>query len=154
MKKYIGVKIVAAEAAVKMDGKVYPLSGPLPASSESSDFGYQVTYPDGYVSFSPKAVFEKAYLETTGTDNKVCSDDVDRFITSIEAFDLDNKTTVVKAVLKNGFILTESSSCVDPKNYDREIGIGICTKKIKDQVWFLLGFLLQSGLNGFQAAEK
>ena len=44
MKNYIGVKIVKAEPEVK-DGKE----------------GYKVVYPDGYTSWSPKDVFEKAY---------------------------------------------------------------------------------------------
>lgn len=44
MQNYIGVKIVKAELETK-DGKE----------------GYKVMYPDGYVSWSPKDVFEKAY---------------------------------------------------------------------------------------------
>ena len=44
MKNYIGVKIVKAEPQEK-DGRP----------------GYKVLYPDGYVSWSPKDVFEKAY---------------------------------------------------------------------------------------------
>lgn len=46
MKNYIGVKIVKAEPQEK-DGKA----------------GYKVVYPDGYVSWSPKDAFEKAYRE-------------------------------------------------------------------------------------------
>jgi hypothetical protein len=41
---YIGCKIIAAEPQVK-DGKE----------------GYKVIYPDNYISWSPKAVFEEAY---------------------------------------------------------------------------------------------
>ena len=46
MKNYTGVKIVKAEPQVK-NGKP----------------GYKVVYPDGYVSWSPKDVFEEAYRE-------------------------------------------------------------------------------------------
>ena len=46
MKNYIGVKIVKAERKEK---KGVP--------------GYAVKYPDGYVSWSPKETFEKAYRE-------------------------------------------------------------------------------------------
>lgn len=46
MRNYIGVKIVKAEPQNK-DGRP----------------GYQVKYPDGYVSWSPKETFEKAYRE-------------------------------------------------------------------------------------------
>ena len=44
MKNYIFFKIVKAEPQEK-DGRP----------------GYKVVYPDGYVSWSPKDVFEKAY---------------------------------------------------------------------------------------------
>jgi hypothetical protein len=44
MKAYIGAKIILAEPEEK-DGKA----------------GYAVMYPDGYYSWSPKAVFEEAY---------------------------------------------------------------------------------------------
>lgn len=46
MKNYIGVKIVKAEPQEK-NGKP----------------GYKVVYPDNYVSWSPKDVFEEAYRE-------------------------------------------------------------------------------------------
>lgn len=54
MKAYVGTKIVKAEpcAAWKDAGK-YKTGAP----------GYKVIYPDGYVSWSPKAVFEEAYKE-------------------------------------------------------------------------------------------
>ncbi len=44
MRAYIGSKIITAEPQDK-DGQP----------------GYKVVYPDGYVSWSPKAVFEEAY---------------------------------------------------------------------------------------------
>lgn len=46
MRNYIGVKIVKAEPQEK-DGAP----------------GYRVKYSDGYVSWSPKETFEKAYRE-------------------------------------------------------------------------------------------
>jgi hypothetical protein len=47
MKKYIGTKFIKAEPYEGPDGKK----------------GYKVIYPDGYVSWSPKEVFESAYRE-------------------------------------------------------------------------------------------
>ena len=35
------------------------------------------------------------------------------------------------------------------ENYDEAMGAEICLEKIKDKVWFLLGFLLQSAVHGF-----
>lgn len=60
MKKYIGTKEVSATPAWRIDGKVYPKDGPVPRSMNRED-GYKVVYEDGYESWSPKDVFEKAY---------------------------------------------------------------------------------------------
>ena len=60
MKKYIGTKQVSATPAWRIDGKVYPKDGEVPRSMNRED-GYKVVYGDGYESWSPKDVFEKAY---------------------------------------------------------------------------------------------
>ena len=54
MKTYIGTKIIKAEREDRAD------------ESPSQIEGYRVVYPDGYVSWSPKDVFEDAYRETSG----------------------------------------------------------------------------------------
>ena len=54
--------------------------------------------------------------------------------------------TVVRARLCNGFEIVEASSCVSPENYDESLGRDICMEKIKDKVWMLLGFLLQTAV--------
>lgn len=48
MKEYIGVKVIRAE----------------PEDRENKP-GYKVVYADDYTSWSPKAVFEEAYVSTT-----------------------------------------------------------------------------------------
>ena len=53
MKTYIGTKIVEAVPSIRMAG----------ATAEG---GYRVRYPDGYESWSPKAVFEEAYRPIDG----------------------------------------------------------------------------------------
>lgn len=60
MKKYIGTKEVSATPAWQIDGTVYPKDGVVPISMNRKD-GYKVVYEDGYESWSPKDVFEKAY---------------------------------------------------------------------------------------------
>lgn len=60
MKKYIGTKTVSATPAWRVDGKVYPKDGQVPRCMNRED-GYKVVYEDGYESWSPKEVFEKAY---------------------------------------------------------------------------------------------
>ena len=60
MKQYIGTKIVSVVPVVRIAGIIYTYDKPIPRSMNRED-GYKVVYPDGYVSFSPKKVFEEAY---------------------------------------------------------------------------------------------
>ena len=60
MKKYIGTKEVSATPAWQIDGTVYPKDDVVQRSMNRKD-GYKVVYEDGYESWSPKDVFEKAY---------------------------------------------------------------------------------------------
>ena len=148
MDKYIGVKIIKAEQINR--GKFNKQKGvEIPSSDPCfNDEGYKVVYEDGYVSWSPKNVFEKAYRKFSNDKNTVTQEDVDNFISNIEISTIGGKTTLVVVTLVNGFTITESSSCVGPANYDEKYGAEICIGKIKDKIWFLLGFLLQSGING------
>lgn len=61
----------------------------------------------------------------------------------VETIDVFGKpTTVVSVRMSNGYVLTETSTCVDPLNYDETIGLQVCQKKIEDRVWALLGYKL------------
>ena len=128
MDQYIGTKIIEAAPAVRKGGKVYDLTWPIPRSMEPEEPGYRVRYQDGYESWSPKDVFERAYLPLhvnpdLKTDRPSVSQKmVDEFITKTEVTTMGEKTTVVRAVLRNGFEIVESSSCVSPENYDEELG--------------------------------
>ena len=55
---------------------------------------------------------------------------------------------MVVATLVNGFEIIETSSCVDKSNYNEQLGAEICIERIKNKVWELLGFLLQTAING------
>ena len=59
---------------------------------------------------------------------------------------LFDKCTVVACQLPSGFVIVESSACVDPKNYDEKMGIEICMNRIKDKVWEMEGYKLQTDL--------
>jgi hypothetical protein len=147
--KYIGTKIIEAEPSM---GAYYNLK----ANKEVAEMGYKVIYEDGYMSWSPKDVFEKAYLPLIenpymSTDAPSISQEmVDDFIKEVEVMTMGEKTTVVRAVLRNGFEIVESSTCVSKENYDEKLGAKICMDKIKDKVWMLLGFLLQTAVHGIK----
>lgn len=155
MKKYIGTKLIQAEPAYRIDGKIYLKSGPVPRVMNRED-GYKVVYQDGYESWSPKDVFEAAYLPVTVNEDlrtdapSISQQMVDDFIRETEVITMGDKTTVVRAVLRNGFEIVESSSCVSAENYDEQLGAQICLEHIKNKVWMLLGFLLQTAVHGIQ----
>lgn len=73
---------------------------------------------------------------------------VEDFIKEKHVSTIGDKTTLVRVVLGNGFEIIESSACVDKANYNQEIGAEICMEKIKDKIWMLLGFLLQTAYKG------
>ena len=151
MNKYIGTKLIEAEPcpAWKDFGK-----------HKTGDPGYKVLYPDGYEIWSPKDVFEKAYLPLTINENirtnapSISQGMVDNFILETWTQTLGDKCTVVRAMLRNGFEIVESSDCVSAENYDENLGHEICMEKIKDKVWMLLGFMLQTAVNGVQPGTR
>lgn len=163
MKQYIGTKLIEAEKAYRVDGEVITLPENKVPCGSKIERGYKVRYADGYESFSPQGVFESAYLplEVNGmlktAAPSISAEMVERFIDHHEAVTMGGKTTVVRAVLKNGFVIVESSSCVSAENYDEKLREEICMKRIRNKVWELLGFLLQTavgGVSGEAAAEN
>lgn len=80
--------------------------------------------------------------------NSVTKEDIVQLMSEAEASvsTLYNKCTVVCVKLKNGFIITESSACVDPANYDEKLGFNECMRRIEDKLWELEGYALQKRL--------
>jgi len=134
MNKYIEINLIEAE--ITFDHADEPE-------------GYQIVHPDGNESWLSKEVFDKAYMQI-GNNNTITQELVDNFIIDYEVFTKKDKITIVVATLNNGFTIVESSACVDPKNYNEEIGASICKERINNRVWMLLGFLLQTAIGGIK----
>ncbi len=77
--------------------------------------------------------------------NTVTAEMIEKIIKDgeFEVCTIGNKTTLVAFTTKEGFVITESSSCVDPANYDIEMGKDICISHIKNKLWELEGYRLQ-----------
>lgn len=84
--------------------------------------------------------------KNTVTVEEVKKNMEDVIVRTVEEF--GKPVTYVTVRMQNGFTLRESTTCVDPANYDEEIGKKICLEKIEDKVWFLLGYALQDKLFG------
>lgn len=68
-KVYVGTKIVIAEKMTHADF-LYK-KGKLEPNQETMGEGYEVTYDDGYVSWSPRDVFERCYRELTVKEKRM-----------------------------------------------------------------------------------
>jgi hypothetical protein len=76
---------------------------------------------------------------------KVTQEQIDKLMNeaTIKTWTILEKCTMVAVTLKNGFILIESSACVDVANYNEKIGKEICLNRIRNKLWELEGYKLQ-----------
>ena len=154
-KKY-GMKIIyegAPDSSSRPETKIYIGVKRLIAFPQERDGlpGYHVVYEDGYERWSPKDVFERAYFPIERPD-KLSQSDINDFMarSTVGLEKRGEKTTMVEVHFPTGWLEYEMSSCVDPANYDQELGEKICLGKITDRLWNHLGFVLQwadHGLN-------
>ena len=113
MRQYIGSKVVNACPAYRCTfpgGMVtYAGMGDVIPTECKIEEGYRVRYEDGYLSWSPKAVFEAAYRETSGLS----------FGLAIEAAKMGKKIARAGWNGKNQYV--ELAYCISYKNNAAEI---------------------------------
>lgn len=116
MKQYIGTKIIQAEPAWRVsagdfNNVIHPKTYAIPEdrAGQTWEDGYKVVYPDGYVSWSPKEVFEEAYRETNGMP----------FGLAIEAAKKGKKIARAGWNGKNQYV--ELAYCISYKNNTAEV---------------------------------
>jgi len=78
-------------------------------------------------------------------NNTITQEHIDSLFkqSEIQLWAVHDKTLVMAVKLPNGFVIVKDASCVDPKNFDIEIGKTICTERVKNQMWELEGYRLQ-----------
>lgn len=77
---------------------------------------------------------------------KLTPEYIEDCIESEEVLTIGKKTTVVLLTLKSGFEVIGTSACVDPSQYDVEVGKSFARKRALDKVWELEGYRLQDSL--------
>lgn len=149
---YLGVKLIKARKAWRINGSaiVYDMNR-MVQHDDVVDEGYEVEYPDGYKSFSPKDVFEKAYYMIL-SPNKIQEGDVLNFMKEGYSLRLGEKTTVVCDTTLTGFDTVGIAACVNPSTYNHDMGCGVARRDIKDKIWGHLGFVLQWAINGLKGS--
>ncbi len=68
-KLYIGSKLIRA---LPMSRNQFQEDQGKETRVEPDESGYVVKYPDDYISWSPKKVFENAYREVTDSEKALC----------------------------------------------------------------------------------
>lgn len=81
--------------------------------------------------------------------NTVTQEQINNLIadSDIKVSTVFDKVTVVSLKLPSGFVVTESSACVDPANYDESLGRELCLQRIENKLWELEGYVLATELN-------
>lgn len=81
--------------------------------------------------------------------NSITKKDIDNILakTFVKVEKYGDKTVVLMATLPNEFVIVESSSCVDPVNFDMSVGEEICMDKLVNRIYELEGYKLQCELN-------
>lgn len=92
-------------------------------------------------------------IDINQNNNKITPEHIHALLSASEAAigDAFDKVTVMHVKLPNGFVITVSSACVDPANYDRETGVKLCQKQIVDKLYELEGYRLQCELNSLNS---
>lgn len=141
MAKFIGVKMIEA---VPMRASMALSVGYKIGNAHPDDIGYEVTYPDGYKSWSPAKEFEKAYYKLEDPAGDVLKEnDIKRFIKGIENVKVGTKTTNTTLTCLTGFEVHGQAACVKPENFDLNVGANYARIKAEDKIWEGLGFVLQ-----------
>lgn len=74
---------------------------------------------------------------------KVTKEGMEAKIAKVDYMVLPNSTvTVCNITMKNGYSVRGESACVDPRNYNMEIGQNLAYKDAFSKLWALEGYLL------------
>ncbi len=180
-KQYIGTKRVSAIPMTRQQYNDYR-GWQLPDDEDGSDEGYLVEYVDGgqsnhpdhagYISWSPKAVFEQAYqpqVESLApTDAEKAFEDMlivkrlnaprvqlEALHKAIQHVDIIRHTAPSGAVLRfailcldNGFtVMGRPSVSASPANDDNDVGVQVALENAIHEVWPFLGFRVVEGIH-------
>ena len=133
--------------------------GILPANANRADKGYLVKYPDGYVSWCPKDVFERQGFELE--DGASITDGDIRKFTNLGYKSANTikshsgkPVTLIECEYPTGFVAFKTSAPVDPKNYALNVGAQICMNQLDSALWSHLGFMLQWARCGINRKVK
>ena len=94
-----------------------------------------------------KAIAEQPYPKVTKASIEAKIAKVDYLVLP------DSTVTLCNITLDNGYSVRGESACVDPRNFNVEIGKGLAYKQAFDKIWPLEGYLLAESRMGHAAVK-
>ncbi|MEH2138570.1 Gp49 family protein [Nostoc sp.] len=84
------------------------------------------------------------------TENKITQEQIDTLLDNAQTQEhvFWDKELLVSYRLESGFTVTGRGACVDPANFDLEIGRRVAREDAANQLWVLEGYRLQLSLAG------
>lgn len=80
-------------------------------------------------------------------ENSITIKDIDDSIVQVDYHCFPGgKLTVCCATMANGFQVVGEAACVDPANFNKELGEKISLENAKEKMWALMGYSLQDKL--------
>lgn len=142
MSKFIGIKMI--EAVEMTAGEARAKGYRVNQDCIDETAGFEVTYEGGYKSWSPADVFQKYYYKLSDVNgDKISDKDVRYFIKKIDNVKVGTKTTNTTLTCLTGFEVHGQASCVNPNDFDINVGANYAEIKAADKIWECLGFALQ-----------
>ena len=92
-------------------------------------------------------------LVATLPERKLTKEFLEGEIGNVEYVRIGEKTTHCTIVTKSGFTFTGESACVDPNNFDRELGEKFAYEQAFEKMWMPYGFWLHQALAEFDNFE-
>ena len=82
------------------------------------------------------------------TKNKITENQVDELLrkATVETIVMHGKETLSTFLLPSGFTITGRSACVDPANFNTDLGAKLAYEDAKRQLWAFEGYRLQCQL--------
>lgn len=104
--------------------------------------GYLIRNKEKTFDWVSKKEFERAYSFKLENGMSITATDISNFIASIDFLQAGKNTMLARAVLRNGGVLVESHSYLNPAEFNKKEAMSACLSKIHDKIHFLLTFLL------------
>lgn len=109
-----------------------------------------VSYPIAVTAFEKAA--KKEHNSEYFTDNVFFNGALAK--ADIEVQTIFHKTTIVAVRFANGFVIVESSSCATEDNYNKELGIKLCMKKIEQKYMEHIAFEFCDDVYGWSSIKQ